>query len=184
MAQFASNTCEMFVGASGSQYCLECEQYFCENCKTFHIRQKLSKSKNHQFQSSSDVIPESKWNCKDHNEDVSFVCITCNIVVYSICVTGNHKDHEFSKLIDSITQLKKKNTNDLRRKEQEATQNMKIMEEGIKSFDRKVEVVDRAITEKGTQIKAMVDKCIAQMTASVKDQSKKEKEKKRKNHGR
>ncbi|VDH91912.1 Hypothetical predicted protein [Mytilus galloprovincialis] len=58
MAQAASKTCEICISAIGSQYCLECEQYFCENCKTFHSRQKISKT--HQFQSSSDVIPEGK----------------------------------------------------------------------------------------------------------------------------
>ncbi|CAC5405068.1 TRIM28 [Mytilus coruscus] len=175
MAQAASKTCEICVSAPGSQYCLECEQYFCENCKTFHIRQKLSK--NHQFQSSSDVIPEGKSRCKEHNEDVSFVCNTCNVAVCSSCVTGSHTGHAFSKLKDSISQLKEKNKKDLQRKVHETTQNMKKMEESLKAFDVKVEVVVKAITEEGTKIKAMVDKCIAQMIASVKDQSKTEKDK-------
>ncbi|CAC5422378.1 unnamed protein product [Mytilus coruscus] len=175
MAQAASKTCEICVSAYGSQYCLECEQYFCENCKTFHKRQTVTK--NHQFQSSSDIIPEGKSKCKDHNEDVSFVCNTCNVAVCSSCVTGSHKGHAFSKLMDSITQLKEKNTKDLRIKVQEATQNIKTMEESIKAFDVKVEVVVKAITEEGTKIKAMVDKCVAQMIASVKDQSRTEKNK-------
>ncbi|XP_052096624.1 E3 ubiquitin-protein ligase TRIM71-like [Mytilus californianus] len=175
MAQAASKTCEICVSAPGSQYCLECEQYFCENCKTFHIRQKLSK--NHQFQYSSDVIPEGKSKCKEHNEDVSFVCNTCNVAVCSSCVTGSHTGHAFSKLIDSISQLKEKNKKDLQRKVYETTQNLKKMEEGLKAFDVKVEEVVKTITEEGTKVKAMVDKCVAQMIALVKDQSKKEKDK-------
>ncbi|XP_052096618.1 E3 ubiquitin-protein ligase TRIM71-like [Mytilus californianus] len=175
MAQAASKTCEICISASGSQYCLECEQYFCENCKTFHNRQKISKT--HQFQSALDIIPEGKSKCKDHNEDVSFVCNTCNVAVCSSCVTGSHKRHDFSKLHDSISRLKVKNKQELRRKVQEATKNMKKMEEGLRAFDMKVAVVVKAITEEGTNIKAMVDKCIAHMIASVKDQSRTEKDK-------
>ncbi|XP_063436120.1 E3 ubiquitin-protein ligase TRIM71-like [Mytilus trossulus] len=174
-AQAASKTCEICVSASGSHYCLECEQYFCDNCKGFHKRQSVTK--NHQFQSSSDVIPEVKSKCKDHNEDVSFVCNTCNTAVCSSCVTGSHLGHAFSKLLDSISQLKETNTTDLRGKVDEATQNMKLLEEGLKTFDGKVEGIVKAITEEGTKIKAMVDKCISEKIASVKDQSRKERDK-------
>ncbi|XP_063436138.1 E3 ubiquitin-protein ligase TRIM71-like [Mytilus trossulus] len=174
-AQAASKTCEICVSASGSHYCLECEQYFCDNCKGFHKRQSVTK--NHQFQSSSDVIPEVKSKCKDHNEDVSFVCNTCNTAVCSSCVTGSHSGHAFSKLLDSISQLKETNTTDLRSKVDEATQNMKQIEEGLKTFDVKVEGIVKAITEEGTKIKTMVDKCISEKIASVKDQSRKERDK-------
>ncbi|XP_071138872.1 E3 ubiquitin-protein ligase TRIM71-like [Mytilus edulis] len=175
MAQTASKTCEICISATGSQYCLECEQYFCENCKTFHNRQKISKT--HQFQSSTGVIPEGKSKCKDHNEDFSFVCKTCNVVVCSSCVTGSHTGHAFSKLMDSITQLKEKNTTYLSRKVQESTQNMKQIEEGIKEFDVKVEEVVKAITNEGAKLKAMVDKCVAEMISSVNDQFRREKDK-------
>lgn len=173
MAQVAVKTCEICVRASGTQYCLECEQCFCENCKTFHKKQKVTK--NHQFQSSIDVIPEVKSKCKDHNEDVSSVCNTCSVKVCSDCVTGSHRGHDFSNLTDSMSQLKE-NEKDLQRKVKEATQNIKKIEEGAKAFDGMVEEVVKAIMKEGTKIKAMVDKQIAKMIASVKDQSKNEKE--------
>ncbi|XP_063436155.1 E3 ubiquitin-protein ligase TRIM71-like [Mytilus trossulus] len=175
MAQAASKTCDICVSASGSHYCLECGQYFCDNCKGFHKRQSVTK--NHQFQSSSDVIPEVKSKCKDHNEDVSFVCNTCNVAVCTSCVTGSHLGHAFSKLLDSISQLKETNTTDLRNKVHESTQNMKQLEEGLKAFDVKVEEIVKAITEEGTKIKTMVDKYISEKIASVKDQSRKERDK-------
>ncbi|CAG2189344.1 unnamed protein product [Mytilus edulis] len=121
--------------------------------------------------------PEGKSKCKDHNEDVSFVCNTCNVVVCSSCVTGSHSGHAFSKLLDSITQLKETNTTDLRSKVQTVTTNMKQIEEGMKAFDVKVEGIVKAITEEGTKIKTMVDTCVAEMIISVRDQSKTEKDK-------
>ncbi|XP_063436151.1 E3 ubiquitin-protein ligase TRIM71-like [Mytilus trossulus] len=175
MAQAASKTCDICVNAFGSHYCLECEQYFCENCKGFHKRQRGTK--HHKCQSSSDVIPEGKSKCKDHNEDVSFVCNTCNVAVCTSCVTGSHLGHAFSKLLDSILQLKETNTTDLRSKVHEATQNMKQIEEVLTAFDGKVEGIVKAITEEGTKIKTMVDKCILEKFASVKDQSRKERDK-------
>ncbi|XP_063436149.1 E3 ubiquitin-protein ligase TRIM71-like [Mytilus trossulus] len=175
MAQASSKTCEICISAPGSQYCLECEQNFCENCKTFHSRQKISKT--HQFQSSSDVIPEGKSKCKDHNEDFSFVCKTCDVVVCSSFVTGSHTGHVFSKLLDSIKQLKEKNTTYLRIRVQQSTQNMKQIEKGLKELDVKVEGVVKAITKEGTQLKTMVDKCVAEMISTVNDQSRREKDK-------
>lgn len=78
--------------------------------------------------------------------------------------------------MDSISQLREETKNDLRKKVQEATINMKKMEEGLTKFGMKVENVFKAITEKGTKMKAMVDKCVVAMIASVKDQSKKERD--------
>lgn len=133
------------------------------------VKDFIKDKKYHQFQSASDLIPEGKLKCKEHNEDLSFVCNTCNVVVCCSCVADSHSGHVFSKLIDIISQLKEKNTTDLCLKVKEATKNMKKMEEGLHKFDVKVEIVVKAITEEGTQIKAMVEKYIAQMISSVKD---------------
>ncbi|VDI21510.1 Hypothetical predicted protein, partial [Mytilus galloprovincialis] len=58
MAQAASKTCEVCVSAPGSHYCIDCEEYYCGNCKLLHNRQKLSR--NHQFQKASELIPEAE----------------------------------------------------------------------------------------------------------------------------
>lgn len=78
--------------------------------------------------------------------------------------------------MDSLSQLKE-NEKDIQRKVKEATQNIKKIEEGSKVFDGMVEVVVKAIIKDGTKIKAMVDKQIAKLIASVKKQSKIENEK-------
>ncbi|CAG2194719.1 unnamed protein product [Mytilus edulis] len=49
---------------------------------------------------------------------------------------------------------------------------MKQIEEGLREFDVKVEEAVKSISGEGTKIKAMVDKCVAQMIAAVMDQSK------------
>jgi hypothetical protein len=56
-----------FMGGSGTNICLDCEQHFCINCKSLHKRQKGTK--NHVFQSAEDVVQEVKLRCKEHKED-------------------------------------------------------------------------------------------------------------------
>ena len=43
VAQCAVHSCEICDNNPGSQYCTNCEQYFCSNCKLFHLKAKLCK---------------------------------------------------------------------------------------------------------------------------------------------
>ncbi|CAC5420372.1 unnamed protein product [Mytilus coruscus] len=176
MAQAACKTCEICENAPGSHYCVECEQYFCEKCKIFH-KKKQNISKCHMFQSALDVIPAGKSKCKEHTDNFDFLCKTCNVPVCSSCVTDIHNGHKLSKILDSNSELKEKNDQELRQKIKDATSNMEKVEQGLSSFDEKVDIVIKAITDEGTKLKAMIDKHISQMIESLKDQSKKEKDK-------
>ncbi|CAG2248380.1 unnamed protein product [Mytilus edulis] len=173
MAQAASKTCEVCVSAPGSQYCIECEEYYCENCKLLHNRQKLSR--NHQFQKASDLIPDGKSKCNEHKEELTLICNTCNAQICTSCVTGQHNGHTFSKIVDVIGQLRGDNETKIRAKENESIHNMKKIEDSLKSFNNSVESVIKSINDEGNIIKRMVDKSVAQMIALVKEQSKKEK---------
>ncbi|CAG2209537.1 unnamed protein product [Mytilus edulis] len=175
MAQAASKTCEVCVSAPGSHYCIDCEEYYCENCKFVHNRQKLSR--NHQFQKASDLIPEGKSRCSEHKEELTLLCNTCNVPVCTSCVAGKHNKHDFSKIVDGIAQLRGENETKIRAKTNDANQNLKKIEDSSKSFDNSVESVIKAINDEGNMIKRMVDKSVAQMIALVKEQSKKEKDK-------
>ncbi|XP_071141922.1 E3 ubiquitin-protein ligase TRIM71-like [Mytilus edulis] len=175
MAQAASKTCEVCVSAPGSQYCIDCEEYYCENCKLLHNRQKLSR--NHQFQKVSDRIPEGKVRCRQHKEELSLMCNTCNAQICTRCVTGKHNGHTFSQIVDILIQLRGDNETKLHGKTNEANQNIKKIEDSLNVFDNSVESVIKAIKDEGNMIKQMVDKSVAQMIALVKEQSKKEKDK-------
>ncbi|CAG2216783.1 unnamed protein product [Mytilus edulis] len=174
MAQAASKTCEVCVSAPGSQYCIDCEEYYCENCKLLHNRQKLSR--NHQFQKASNLIPEVKSRCNEHKEEVTLICNTCDAQICTSCVTGKHNGHKFSKIVDVIGQLNEDNETKIRAKTNEATHNIRKIEESVISFDNSVESVIKSINDEGNMIKRMVDKSVAQMIALVKKQSKKEKD--------
>ncbi|VDH92747.1 tripartite motif-containing protein 37 [Mytilus galloprovincialis] len=173
MAQAASKTCEVCMSAPGSQYCIDCEEYYCGNCKLLHNRQKLSR--NHQFQKASDIIPEGKSKCNEHKEELTLICNTCNVQICTRCVTGKHNGHTFSQIFDVIVQLHGENEAKIRATTNEANQNIKKIKDSLISFENSVESVIKSINDEGNMIKRMVDKSVAQMIALVKEESQKEK---------
>ncbi|XP_063405696.1 E3 ubiquitin-protein ligase TRIM71-like [Mytilus trossulus] len=105
------------------------------------------------------------------------MCNTCNAHICTSCVTGKHNGHTFSKIVDVIGQLRVDNETKIRTKTNEANQNMKNIEDSLKSFDNSVESVIKSINDEGNLMKRMVEKTVAQMIALVKEQSKTEKDK-------
>ena len=104
VVQCPVHSCEIFDNNPGSQYCKNCEQYFCSNCKLFHLKAKLCK--NHIFEDAQKVNPEGKTpKCKRHDQFVTFYCNTCTCLLYQICLTEKHKKHDFS-LVDEAASKK------------------------------------------------------------------------------
>ncbi|XP_071144982.1 protein wech-like [Mytilus edulis] len=174
MAQAASMTCEICVSASGSSYCLDCEQYYCENCKILHTRQKLSTT--HEFKEATDFIPEVKSKCIDHNEAFTFVCVDCDVPLCCCCVTEQHNGHKMSKLKDTISQLKTKLEQELLIKFNKTSGNASKLEKNLLLFNGQVEFVIKSITKEGNKIQLMVDQYTANTIASLQDQARKENE--------
>ena len=105
MAQRAVHLCEICDNNPGSQYCTNCEQYFCSNCKLFHLKAKLCK--NHIFEDAQKVNPEEKTpKCERHEQVFTFYCNTCTCLLCQICLTDKHKKHDFS-LVDEAASKKR-----------------------------------------------------------------------------
>ena len=174
MAQSASKSCEICMGGSGTDFCLICEQYFCTNCKSLHKRMKVTK--NHEFQSGENVVPEVKLRCKEHKEDFLFVCDNCNISVCAQCVTGKHYGHKVSNVKESISNLRITFRQEMSTKLDVIQTNQKQVETGLTAFDLSVTSVIHDLKEEGTKIKAMVDRHIEKMIATLREKAQHEKE--------
>ena len=174
MAQSALKTCEICMGGSSTDFCLECEQYFCMNCKSLHKRMKGTK--NHEFQSGENVVPEVKLRCKEHKEDYLFVCDNCDISVCSQCVTGKHNGHKVSNMKKSISSLRTTFKQEMRTKLDVIQTSQKQIETGLTTFDLGVTSVINEIKEEGTKIKAMVDRHIEKMIAALREKARHEKQ--------
>ena len=108
MAQCAVHLCEICDNNPGSQYCTNCEQYFCSNCKLSHLKLKICK--NHIFQDAQKVNPEEKTpKCEFF---FTFYCNTCTCLLCQICLTKKHKKHDFS-LLDEAASKKRAAINGL-----------------------------------------------------------------------
>ena len=174
MAQSASKSCEICMGGSGTDFCLICEQYFCTNCKSLHKRMKVTK--NHEFQSGENVVPEVKLRCKEHKEDFLFLCNNCNISVCAQCVTGKHNGHKVSNMKESISSLRTTFRQEMRTKLDVIQANQKQVDTGLTTFDLSITSVINEIKEEGTKMKAMVDRHIERMIATLREKAQHEKE--------
>jgi molecular chaperone DnaK (HSP70) len=142
------------------------------NCQSLHKRQKGTK--NHEFQSGENVVPEVKLRCKEHKEDFLFVCDNCNISVCAQCVTGKHKGHTVSNMKESISSLRTTFRQEMSTKLDVIQTNQKQVNTGLTTFDLDVTSVINDIKEEGTKIKAMVDRHIDKMIATLREKARHE----------
>lgn len=174
MAEAPLQTCEIYVNAPCSSYCLVCKQHYCENCKILHSRQTISA--NHKFKKTSDFIPEVKSKCTDHNEEFSFVpCDVHNdVLVCRCCLTEKHNGHKLSQPNYIIVNLKTKIEQKILTKINKSSENVSKLKHNLSAFNGEVEVVIKSITEEGNALKSMVDKYTAIQIASFQEQTGKE----------
>ena len=133
-------------------------------------------TKNHEFQSGENVVPEVKLRCKEHKEDFLFVCDNCNISVCAQCVTGKHYGHKVSNMKESISNLRTTFRKEMNTKLDVIQTNQKQVETGLTTFDLSVTSAINEIKEEGTKIKAMVDRHIEKMIATLREKTRHEKE--------
>lgn len=175
MAQVASKTCDICSCASTQHYCIDCEQYFCETCKGLHKRQRGTR--NHDFQSSADLIQEVKSKCKEHDEDFIFLCSNCDVPVCRRCMRGKHNGHKVSDIDNTIYNLKQGITMAIEKKLDISTKKLQQIKRGLKTFDLDVNSVIKGIREEGQNIKAMIDCVVQDMIDDIHRKTKREREK-------
>lgn len=181
MAQTALKTCEICVSSAGTKYCTTCEQFFCDNCKAMHNRQKISKD--HTFKDSVNVVQGIKTTtskCKEHKEDTIFVCNDCYVSVCSKCITGKHNGHKLSDIDESVSSLTKVTRTEIRSILDSAASNVTVVEKSLKKFDSEVEVSVKAIQEHGSKLKKLIDREVDEMVVTIKKKASVEKERIRK----
>ena len=79
LAQCAVYLCEICDNKPGSQYCTNCEQYFCSNCKLSHLKAKISK--NHTFKDAQQVNRKKK----QRNVNVTTNCLPSIVIPVLAC---------------------------------------------------------------------------------------------------
>ncbi|XP_071125076.1 uncharacterized protein [Mytilus edulis] len=175
MAQSAKqNFCEMCMSARGSQFCLDCNQYFCPNCKTSHLR--IAVCRDHRFKNSTNAAPDTSLFCQDHNESHVFICDECDVPVCRICTVKNHKGHSMADIEETVS--KKKNTFLSSLKSTLNTDEVLELENSGNQIDQYQVILDESVNSTvesirrdGEAIKMKVDTVVNQMIQEVNTES-------------
>ena len=79
VVQCAVHSCEICDNKPGSQYCTNCEQYFCSNCKLSHLKAKLCKI--------TSLKMHNKWTRKKkhRNANVTTNCLPSIVIHVLAC---------------------------------------------------------------------------------------------------
>jgi hypothetical protein len=91
------------------------------------------------------------------------------------CVTGKHNGHKMSNMKEVISNLRKTFRKEIHTKLDAIQANGEQIEKGLTTFDVSVTSVFNALTAEGTKIKAMVDRHIEKMIATLKEKTSHEK---------
>ena len=169
MAQAASQNCEICDLAKREEFCIDCEQSFCENCKALHLRSKVSTD--HTFQKSSNGKFLVKSLCHDHGEDLIFLCLECDSTICSRCITGIHNGHKVSSIEEPISTLGNDIQSDIETK-------MKSLQTGLSEIEQNFDTINKVkfnlidvVNEEGRKIKEMVDGHIRNVVQSIYEQT-------------
>ncbi|XP_063416386.1 E3 ubiquitin-protein ligase TRIM45-like [Mytilus trossulus] len=167
MAQAAESICEICTGGPGENYCQQCDQLFCGNCKLSHLRAKSCK--NNTFLSGSNINREAKLLCTEHKESFLFYCKDCDIPVCRICSVENHIRHLMTDLTESTLKLKSELAKHIVLKVATSNLNLSKIEKDTKAYCEEVKAVIKTITEEGENWKKLIDKQVDGLVKLVKD---------------
>ncbi|CAC5394771.1 unnamed protein product [Mytilus coruscus] len=165
MTQSASKSCDICMSGPGRNYCEQCDQWMCENCKTLHLRSKISR--NHTFFSGSNINPEEQPFCKEHGENFIFYCIDCNMPICKICSVKKHKKHDMSEINESTQELQAEVKRVIDSKIKSVKTNLDKIEQGTGKYQSDIKEAIRVIEEDGKQMKQWIDKKVQALIISL-----------------
>ncbi|XP_076071404.1 E3 ubiquitin-protein ligase TRIM45-like isoform X1 [Mytilus galloprovincialis] len=167
MAQSASKSCDICMSGQGRNLCKLCNQWMCENCKTLHLRSKISR--NHTFINGSHISPENKLFCKEHDENIIFYCVDCDMPICKICVVKKHKKHDMSEINESTQKLQVEVKKFMDLRIDFVKTNLDNIEQGTVKYQSDINEAISAITEDGNQMKQWVDQKVQSLITSLEE---------------
>ncbi|XP_071127515.1 transcription intermediary factor 1-alpha-like [Mytilus edulis] len=167
MAQSASKSFDICMSGPGRNYCEQCDQWMCDNCKTLHLRSK--KCRNHTFLSGSNINPEEKSFCNEHDENFIFYCDDCDMPICKICSVKEHKKHDMSEINESTQELQAEVKKIIESKFKSVKKNLNQIEQGTEEYQSEIKEAIRVITEDGKQMKQLIDKKVQALITSLEE---------------
>lgn len=165
MAQAASKSCEICDSSIGRYYCQQCDQMFCENCRSAHLR--IKTTKNHTFLRGRNINPEEKPFCSKHDEPLIFHCKDCDTAVCHKCAVQDHNRHNMSGIKESVLKLKEQLTKRVDSMCKDLNTDINQIQKGNIDFQSDVKTAIDSITEDAKQMKDSIDTNAEELIKSV-----------------
>ncbi|VDI33877.1 Hypothetical predicted protein [Mytilus galloprovincialis] len=169
MAQVPLPNCEICEQNIGRRYCIDCEQYFCKTCEEFHLKSKSCKD--HVFQNLGQINPEEKKvKCKEHEENMTYYCTTCSMLVCKICLPDKHTKHDFTLSSEAASKFKSdliEKIYTMKTVVGSIAQQRAKLEEKSNQFLIRTQNLVQEINKKGTELKNVVDKIVCDKVSNV-----------------
>ena len=90
--------CDLCNSQTGDHFCIQCNQFLCQNCQSIHLKSTVSKE--HRIKTPDILIAEAKRRqCEVHTEQfVNNYCMECSQFLCRKCLQDIHKFHKFRSL--------------------------------------------------------------------------------------
>jgi len=151
--------------------CLDCSRFLCQVCKEFHMKRPCmangrgiieladSKSNDKTLYQTISRPTMDEMKCKDHENEISYYCETCNDLVCFHCTVEDHNGHKYNSL--------KRTTNEFKRRLRENTTIIDTMitdlAEACENFKTKIENLKKQGREAHKQIDSYYNELCQQL---------------------
>ena len=147
-------------------FCVECQQYLCEQCSEGHVS--MNSSKSHHLISlgdQSELKRRLKFSgthqCDKHDgKRLEIYCMDCKVAVCTVCFLKEHKHHDGSDMMEFVeeqTNQISENVDAIGKLSVEVNRQIEKLELSLKEFPDSVAETERIIMKKAEDLKRMVD---------------------------
>lgn len=161
--QSVMDTCEICTKDVGKDFCTDCEQIYCDNCKIMHLRMKSSY--NHKFRSGQCEDQKDQLSCCDkHNSNYIYLCEKCDVPACRHCTVSIHHGHSMVNLSSSIAEktenllkILKINSNHIR----EAQNLTSKLQNKIADLKKNCSVIQNDVNERSRRLQSKLSKAFS-----------------------
>lgn len=146
----------------GTDFCYDCREVLCATCRTDHDKYtRVDKHVVVQLKFVNQQILKTKLNCDKHDRKFEHLCLTCDTLVCSDCLTAPHAKHDFCDLSTTVKKAEE-DLNVTQAKLQEKRQILstvikKIKSDLIPNLKRKIEAIRLDLNKHSSTLHAVID---------------------------
>lgn len=176
MAQKTNRICEICTQAQGQDFCNECQQVFCRNCKILHMRTKSNRV--HTFRNSDFLRREIDLPiCELHNEEFMYFCEKCEDPTCKVCIFTTHRGHNMADISEVVAKKRKELSSSWGvyfHKLESARKSVDNMERSAHEYRQKVYNTINEIKNEGEKLKSEIDKTVSIMVTEIREKEEEE----------